>query len=183
MKILEKNNIITNRVRIAYCYFDKPTKIEGTSDENLRYQTTLIIPKEDKQLIGAIEKILENIVESEKNGLFKGTGEIKSPLRDGDEKAGNEAFKNCYFLNAKSKSPIKLFNTYREEIKAEEVFAGCYVVAHISFFPYKQINKGIGVGITSLVKIANGERLGGTYDPAKAYDGIDFEEEEEDIQF
>ena len=47
-------------------------------------------------------------------------------------------------------------------IDPREFYSGCYGIATIRFFPYnKNGNKGIGCGLGNLLKLEDGEPLGG----------------------
>lgn len=60
------------------------------------------------------------------------------------------------------------------------MYSGCYVQAIVNLFPYhNKGNTGIGVGLRGLMKVRDGEALGGTGVSANDFD--DFEDSDDDI--
>ena len=63
----------------------------------------------------------------------------------------------------------------------DELYSGCYVQAQLSLYVYNANgNKGVGVGLEAVRKVAEGERLGGVTVKADDFDD-DLVEGEEDI--
>lgn len=185
MKAIIKNEtkVITGKVRLSYANIFEPKSINGSDP---KYSVSLIIPKDDTQQIEAIEEAINNAIlagESKlvgKNG--KVPGNIKLPLRDGDEdRPDDENYANCYFLNANSaKAPAVVgLEKDRSTGKAislgeDDVYSGCYARVSINFYAFNTNgNKGIACGLGNIQKIEDGERLGGG---SSAEDDFDFEE-------
>lgn len=185
MKAIIKNEtkVITGKVRLSYANIFEPKSINGSDP---KYSVSLIIPKDDTQQIEAIEEAINNAIlagESKlvgKNG--KVPGNIKLPLRDGDEdRPDDENYANCYFLNANSaKAPaVVSLEKDRSTGKAislgeDDVYSGCYARVSINFYAFNTNgNKGIACGLGNIQKIEDGERLGGG---SSAEDDFDFEE-------
>ena len=73
-------------------------------------------------------------------------GTLKSPIKNGNEKAidengnpdPNSFYYNRMYCNAKSKFKIPIVNVYNEEITSEEeIYGGCIVRAYLHFYGYK----------------------------------------------
>lgn len=135
-----------------------------------KFSISLIIPKSD---IATVEKINEAIKAAYEEGESKlrGNGKsvpalslIKTPLRDGDtERPDDEAYKNCYFINANSATAPGIVDADCQPIiDHSEVYSGVYGRASINFYAFNSNgNKGIACGLNNLQKIRDGEPLGG----------------------
>ena len=101
---------------------------------------------------------------------------LRTVLRDGDvDKAGDEAYKNSYFVNAKSKTKPGIVDADCNPIlnPEEEIYSGMYGRASITFYAYNTgMSKGIACGLNNVQKIMDGDRLGG-----RASAEYDFREE------
>ena len=118
-----------------------------------KFSVSLIIPKSDTATVEKIKAAIKAAYEEGESKL-KGNGKsvpalsvIKTPLRDGDtERPDDEAYKNCYFINANSAT-------------APGIVDGR---ASINFYAFNSNgNKGIACGLNNLQKIRDGEPLGG----------------------
>jgi hypothetical protein len=120
----------------------------------------------------------------------KGVGIEESP--DGYDLEKYPEYAGKVIVGMKSYGrPIKLVynridseTTQRVPIEDEEDFySGCYARAAVSFFTYdRNGNKGVSVGVTSVVKIKDGEHLGSVADPTRDFAAIKPEEIEEDSE-
>lgn len=175
--------VVTGKVRFSYAHVFTPKAIVEGAEK--KYSVSLIIPKSDKKTIAKIEQAIEAAKEQ---GKAKWGGKIpkvlKSPLRDGDEERDDEAYENSYFINASSKTKPGIIDRYRKEITdEEELYSGCYGRASINFYPFDvQANKGIACGINNLMKLEDGEPLGGRQSAESDFEGFfDDPEEDDDI--
>lgn len=135
-----------------------------------KYSVSLIIPKDDVATVNKIKAAIKAAYEEGESKL-KGNGKsvpalsvIKTPLRDGDtERPDDEAYKNCYFINANSATAPGIVDADRQPIiDHSEVYSGVYGRASINFYAFNSNgNKGIACGLNNLQKIRDGEPLGG----------------------
>lgn len=173
--------VITSKsVRFSYANLLEPkSPVEGAEPV---YSVSLIISKDDKFTIDRINKAIEAAYEEGANKL-KGNAKAVPPLaslrtvlRDGDvDKAGDEAYKNSYFVNAKSKTKPGIVDADCNPIlnPEEEIYSGMYGRASITFYAYNTgMSKGIACGLNNVQKIMDGDRLGG-----RASAEYDFREE------
>lgn len=154
--------VVTGKVRFSYANVWEPKSING-GDE--KYSVSLIIPKSDKKIIADIKAAIE---QAKKDGASKFGGKVpvslKLPLRDGDiDRPDDEAYKNCYFVNANSKDrPNVVDRNVKPILDQSELYSGCYGRASITFYAFNQNgNKGIACGLQNLQKLADGEPLSG----------------------
>lgn len=175
------NQVTTGKVRFSYVHiFEKHAFDSDPSKE--QYSLCVLIPKDDKKTLASIARAIETAKEIGKPKMWdnKIPAKLWNPLRDGDEEhPEDEAFEGHYFLNAKSNTKPGIVDRNLERIlDPEEVYSGCYGRVSLTFFPFNSAgNRGVGVGLNNVQKVADGERLGGR---SNAED--DFEEyDDEDI--
>ncbi|CQR74991.1 hypothetical protein SOV_34970 [Sporomusa ovata DSM 2662] len=169
--------VVTGKVRFSYANVWEPKSING-GDE--KYSVSLIVPKADTKTIADIKAAIE---QAKKDGVSKFGGKVpanlKLPLRDGDvDRPDDEAYKDCYFINANSKDrPGIVDKKVKPILDQSELYSGCYGRASITFYAFNQNgNKGIACGLQNLQKLADGESLGGR---SKAEDDFDSAEDED----
>ena len=163
------------KARASYVNVFHAKGVEGAEP---KYSISLIIPKENKALVAQIEQAIKNAFDYGKTTLGANAKleKIKTPLRDGDEeRSDDEAYKNAYFINAscKTKPGVSVFkgtkivdgkkqNIIEALDDEEEMYSGCYVYASVNFYAYNTSgNKGIAAGLNNVLKVADGEPLGG----------------------
>jgi len=186
MKAILKNEtkVVTGKVRLSYANIFEPKSINGSEP---KYSVSLIIPKEDTQMVETIKQAIENAKERDK-GKWNGKipANLKTPLRDGDEeRPDDEAYANSYFVNANSTKAPAVVSTEKDRstgkairLGEDEVYSGCYARVSINFYGFNASgNKGIACGLGNIQKVADGERLGGGSTAEE-----DFEFEEVDVE-
>ena len=154
-------------VRFSYVHIFQPEAAAEGAEK--KYSLSLLIPKSNTVLVGEIKAAIEAAVKAEYPA--KRPANLRLPLRDGDtERDEDEAYKGCWFLNASSKKKpgiVKLMKidgeTKMVEVTNEEdVYSGCYGYASVNFYCYdKAGNKGVTAGLSNVLKIRDGEFLGG----------------------
>lgn len=162
LNTLENTKVITGKVRFSYANVWEPKSI---NDGEKTYSISLVIPKSDKRTIQAINKAVES---AKTAGISKFGGKLppslKLPLRDGDiERPDDEVYKNSYFVNANCKTqPGIIDKAGRPIIDVSEFYSGCYGHASVTFYAFNiNGNKGIACGLNNLMKVEDGEKLGG----------------------
>ena len=156
--------IVTGIVRFSYLHVWETAKVEGSDEE--KYSVSLIIPKSDTKTIAAIEKAIEAAKEAGKSSKFGGKipANLKTPLRDGDiDREDDENYANCYFINANCKTqPGLVYKNGQRIIDSNDLYSGCYGRASITFYAFNSNgNNGIACGLNNLMKVRDGEPLGG----------------------
>lgn len=118
---------------------------------------------------------------------------LQLPFYDG-EQSDLDGMDGLFYMNLKqdAKYPIKVF--IKEPGKPsvliddapidnphEAIYSGAYYRAIVRFYPYKnQSNVGIGVGLDSIVKVADGERLSGGISTKQAASMFDDDDDSND---
>lgn len=173
--------VITGKVRLSYCHvFDPEINEEGKA----KYSTAIIIPKSDTKTLDAIAKAIE---QAKRQGAASKWGgkvppRLKEPLRDGDEeRPDDEAYANSYFMNCSCfTKPGIIDKNRRPIIDSSEIYSGCYAFASISFYPFDVSgNRGIACGLNNLMKVADGEMLGGRANAEDDFAGISVDDDDD----
>ena len=182
-KVINPTKVITGvKTRWSYANVWQPKSINGGAP---KFSVSLIIPKSDTKTVTAVKNAIQAAYEEGQSKL-KGNSKfvpaltaIKTPLRDGDaERPDDEAYKDCYFINANSATAPGIVDAARNPIiEHSEVYSGVYGRASINFYAFNSNgNRGIACGLNNLQKISDGEHLGGK---TRAED--DFTDEDEDF--
>lgn len=176
--------VITGKVRLSYAHVWTPVAIEDS--DKAKYSVSLLIPKSDTKTVDKIKKAIKAALEQGKSSKFGGKvpKDPKLPLRDGDEKyeeTGNEEYKDHYFVNASSITRPGIIDADRQKIiDEEEVYSGCYALASVNFYAFNvNGNKGIACGLNNLMKIDDGEPLGGRVSAEADFAEVDTEDDDD----
>ena len=178
MANVNKTKVITGKnTRLSYFHGWEPTSINGGPE---RYSVSVLIPKDDKETIKAINDAVDAAIEE---GIAKFGGKkpnkaaIKLPLRDGDTEREDEAYAGHWFINANSKTAPQIVDkAVKPILDRDEVYSGCYARVSLNFYAFNSNgNKGIACGLGNIQKIRDGESLGGRSSAAD-----DFSTEEDD---
>ena len=163
-KKFTETNIRVN-CRFSYAHVFTPRKNEQSGD--LKYDCCIIVDKNDKQAMQLVTDAVEaaKALYTEKFGKPK--GKLKTVVHDGDEdKPDDTSVANCIYINASSKRKpgVKMMDAglLVDALDEEDFYSGCYGAADINFFPYSAPTaNGIGCGLNNILKLEDGDRLGG----------------------
>ncbi len=161
-KIINGTRVVTNRVRLSYANVWEKKSINGGPE---KYSCSLIIDGGDKETIDCINKAIDNAIEagiSKFGGKKPNKAALKLPLRDGAEK-DDENYEGKLFINCNSQQKPQIVGPDKMPITDEtEVYSGCYAKVSISFYAFNQAgSKGVACGLGNIMKIEDGEPLGG----------------------
>jgi len=173
---------ITGKVRLSYVNVFKPRAQEEGQEP--KYSVYVLIPKSDKDTVAKVKAAIEA---AKANGADQWGGKVpanlKMPLRDGDTERDSPEYKGHWFVNANSKQKPGVVLTERDiegklvPASESDVYSGCYARVALNFFAYNQKgNRGIGAGLQSVQKIADGEPLSGRASPDADFNDDDLEE-------
>jgi len=174
--------------------FEKKS-VNGMEDESEpKYNAFILVPKDDKDKVAQVTKAFKEAFEELRAKGFTGkTVKSINPKNncfiDGDEyadeKEGREEFRGYYIIKVASKNfrpivcdrkklvitnGIPIANLDVEKMSDEELCGGDYVLANISFWVYVQKTfQGIGANIHAVVRMAEGESIGGVSKDVEDY--------------
>jgi hypothetical protein len=171
-----KTKVTTGKVLFCFPNVFVKTAIEGGVP---KYNIKLVIPQKDKVTYAAFTAAIEQA--SLKGGQGgKAPKKFSSPIHDGDETDTDKypENENSWIINAKSNTkPAIVDRDFNDILDPEEIYSGCFGRACINFYWYDAgVNKGVGAGLNSLMKLSDGEPLGGGHSDPKA----DFGDVEDD---
>lgn len=160
--------LTTGRVRFSYAnLFTPKANDDGTPG---KYSVTLLIPKTDKT---TLTKIKDAIAAAKAVYVKKNPGRplptnLKTTIHDGDGERPSggpfgEECKGHMVITVSSKNQPVLVNADKTPITVPtELYSGCYGRAVISFYVYDTAgNKGVSAGLNGVMKLSDGEPLGG----------------------
>lgn len=154
---------------------------EPAQDDNGNeyYGLSMIFNKDPNALNGLKESDLAKINDAIKQALADKWGKdqakwprnLKICLRDADQEdrtnpnlpGYDPAYVNSFFVNAKSKNQPGIVDSHVQPIISQsDFYSGCYARATVVFNAYdKGGGKGVGCYVNNIMKVAEGERLGG----------------------
>jgi len=183
----QATKVITGKVRLSYVHVFEP---RPDDDGNEKYSCSILIPKSDKETLRKIKAAVEAAIEQGKTSKWGGKvpANLKKPLRDGDEeRPDDEAYAGHYFLNATSKTKPGIAKPigkgpdgrvkFQEITDSTEVYSGCYAKVSINFYPFDaKGNKGVAAGLNNIVKVQDGEFLGGRASVQDDFANEDFDD-------
>lgn len=186
----QTTKVVTGKVRLSYAHLFVPQPDDNGND---KYSTAILIPKTDKETLRKIKAAVDAAVEL---GKSKWGGKIpanlKKPLRDGDEeRPDDEAYAGHYFLNATSKNKPGIAKPigkdangktkFQEITDSTEVYSGCYAKVSLNFYPFDaKGNRGVAAGLNNVVKVQDGDFLGGRSSVNDDFADEDFDDFEDD---
>lgn len=160
--------ITTGKVRFSYCNLFTPRAArEGAQ---AKYSVTLLIPKTDKATLRKINAAIEAAKAAylARNNGKKLPANLKHTLHDGDGERpnGGEFGPECkghYVMTVSSNRPPVIVNADKTPLTdPQELYSGCYGRAIINFYVYDtQGNKGVTASLNGIMKLHDGEPLGG----------------------
>lgn len=174
---VKQTKMVTGMVRFSYLHVWEAVAIEGANEA--KYSVSLIIPKSDAKTVQAVKECINNALSNGLQTKFAGKTpvNVKTPLRDGDaERADDEAYKNAYFINASCKTkPGVVDKDCNPVMNQDDVYSGCYGLASITFYPFNTNgNKGVACGLNHIMKLRDGEPLGGRSTAESDFGSVDF---------
>jgi len=175
---VETTKVVTGKVRFSYLHVWEPTAVQEGQEK--KYSVSLIIPKSDKLTIAAINKAIKAATEAGK-AKFGGKipANLKLPLRDGDiDRPDDENYEDAWFINANCKTkPGVVDKNLNAIIDQDDLYSGCYGRASITFYAFSASgNKGIACGLNNLMKLSDGEPLGGRSTAESDFGGVENDE-------
>lgn len=164
------NHVVTGRARLSYVNLLKPyARMPGAEE---KYSVTVLVPKTDTATKARIDAAIEAAVQQgiSKRWDGKRPAQINIPVYDGDgtRPSDGEPFgvecKGHWVFTASSKAdrPPRVVDAQVQDIlDAREIYSGIWGRVGVDFFPYNaQGRKGVGVGLTNVQKLSDGEPLG-----------------------
>jgi hypothetical protein len=144
-------------VRLSFCFLP---------DEEGVNRTSLLIPKDDKELVALVEEAIEEAKEYGKGAKWNGKipRNLKIAYRDADELDDLEKYpenEGHMILNARSKKRVGLIDADRQPIlDPAELYSGCWAYVSVSSFAYDNESKGVSFFLNNIMKARDDEPFG-----------------------
>lgn len=174
--------VLTGEVRLSYVHLTEPYQNKQGGDP--RYQVTLLIPKSDTVTKADIDASIKAAYEDGVKNKWKGVRpQMKNALiydGDGTKTNGTPFGAECkghWVITASSPSSRKpnvvdVSNIY-VELAPTDIYSGMYARATLNFFSYDSHgSKGVGCGLSNIMKTRDGEALSGGASAASDFAGI-----------
>jgi hypothetical protein len=160
----QRLKLTTPEFRGSYVHLVKPRAIEEGQEP--KYSMCVVLPKRAKETIAFIDKLKKAIDAATlaKFGKVMPHATLKHfPIRDGDA-MGKEGFADCWCITASNKYKPQVMDTRGEEVIEERaLYSGAMYRASVSAWAWahKTGGKGISINLESVLKVSDGERIGG----------------------
>lgn len=186
MAELKGTKVITNKVRLSFVSVLEPKAFEG---QEPKYSTMVLISKDDKETLDAINGAIKTAYEAAKGDKLKGVKfeKLKTTLRDAEEEFDleeNPEMENMMFINVSSKKKPQVVK--REDglmVKtdsADDVYSGVYASVSMNFFAFNTAgNKGVSAGLNNIMTFCKGDYLGGRASAESDFGGLDWDDEDD----
>lgn len=180
---VKENKVIFGPCRLSYTHVFNRYNPDGDQADG-KYMTNVLIPKDEKETIEAINKA---IAEAKKQAIVNKWGgkepkKLDMPLRDGDEK-DDENYEGHLFVNAKSNTRPGIVDRKKVPIvDEEEVYSGVWAIVSVTFFGYdKNGNKGVACGLNNIMKFKDDEHFGGRVSAESDFGDVDLGDDDDDL--
>lgn len=178
----EKNALATKYVTPeTICSF--PYLFEK-SDYTDKYGLSIPISNSEKDEIKKIRTMIGNAAEAKwgKKARAEIGKKIASPLRDGnEEKDDDEIYRDTIFFSANSsKKPGVVGPDLKPIMDVDDIYPGCIIRASVNFYAYDyKGKKGVACGLQNVMKVKDGEAIGGRANAADDFAGYASEDAED----
>lgn len=179
--IVKDTKVVFGPCRLSYTHVFSKYAPDGDA-ANGKYMTNILIPKEEKETIKAIQQAIEAAKKAAVTLKWGGKEpkKLDMPLRDGDEKE-DDIYADHLFVNAKSTTRPGVCDKNKQPIVDEEdIYSGVWAIVSVTFFGYDiSGNRGVACGLNNIMKFKDGERLGGRASAETDFADIDMEDDDD----
>lgn len=175
---------LTGEVRLSYANLSVPRANQaqnGQPQGDPKYSVTLLIPKTDTATYNDLCEAFNAAAQAGLNTKFGGYMPVLKPvIHDGDGVRNDgrpygEECKGCWVLTATSKTKPQVvdISNINVELAPQDIYSGMYARVTVNFFAFNSgSNKGVGCGLGNVLKIRDGEPLGGGASASSDFAGL-----------
>ncbi len=158
----EKSILLTPVGRLSYPKLFRPERNQLNPESDPKFSCVLIFDEAAQKDHRFLElRRAANDCATAKWGA-KLPSNLKSPFREGAEKASDGYGEGTVFVNMTAKRKPGVIGPDKQPADEGDVYAGCYVIANVNPFAYDEKgNRGISFGLNNIMKIRDGETLAG----------------------
>jgi hypothetical protein len=176
--------IMTPKFRVSYPNVFKPKRNELNGKDE--YSLVALFPKGAD--LSALEKAIDQAINEKWPDPKKRPKNLRTPIRDQGDRDKGDGLPSGYeegakYLNLKtSERPGLVDQRVQPIIEPSDFYPGCWARATVSVYAYDQAgNRGVGVGLQNVQKVADGDPLGGRVKAENAFKPIDDDSAVEDF--
>lgn len=151
-----------------------------------QYQLSIMWPKgrkSDKELASLRQAIIDVATEKfgKKAEQMLEKGQLRSPLRDGDDTT-QEYLAGMWYMTARSTDrPDVVDENVEDIIDPKDFYGGCEARMDVYLFAYDRAgNRGVSAILNNVQKTGEGERKGGRRDAASAFGVVKKKNDDQD---
>ena len=179
--IVKDNKVVFGPCRLSYTHVFAKYAPDGDA-ANGKYMTNVLIPKDEKETIKAINAAIGSAKQSAVVGKWNGKEpkKLDMPLRDGDDKEDG-VYSDHFYLNAKCATRPGLVDKHKVQIAdEEEMYSGVWAIVSVTFYGYDVSgNRGVACGLNNLMKFKDDEHLGGRVSAEADFADVDSEDDDD----
>lgn len=181
--IVKDTKVVFGPCRLSYTHVFSKYSPDGDAASG-KYMTSVLIPKEEKETIKAIQQAIEAAKKAAVTSKWGGKEpkKLDMPLRDGDtDKEDDDVYSGHFYVNAKSNTRPGVCDKNKSPIMDEdEIYSGVWAIVSVTFFGYDVSgNRGVACGLNNIMKFKDGERLGGRASAESDFADIDMEDDDD----
>ena len=181
--VVKETKVVFGPCRLSYPHVFSKFAPNGDTASG-KYMTNVLIPKEEKETIKAIQQAIET---AKKSGIVSKWGgkepkKLDMPLRDGDtDKDDDEVYAGHFYVNAKSNTRPGIVDKNKAPIVDEDdIYSGVWAIMSVTFYAYDvNGNRGVACGLNNIMKYKDDERLGGRASAESDFADLDMEDDED----
>lgn len=158
--------ILTPVGRVSWPALAKP-------DDNGKYGLTMIFDSEAD--LKKLKALVVECIKGEWGDKYK-PAQLSLPFKNGNDKTDDDGnvrpeYADCTLATMGTKYAVTVLNPAKKPIPTAqleaEVYGGCYCIAQVNAYAWeytekgKVMKRGVSLGLMNLMKVRDGERLGG----------------------
>ncbi len=179
---VKESKVIFGPCRLSYTHVFNRYNPDGPQEEG-KFMTNVLIPKDEKETIKAIETAIEAAKKAAIVSKWGGKEpkKLDMPLRDGDDK-DDENYDDKLYVNAKSSTRPGIVDRKKVPIvDEEEIYSGVWAIVSVTFFGYdKNGNRGIACGLNNIMKFKDDDHFGGRVSAESDFGDVDIDNEDDE---
>ena len=181
--IVKDTKVVFGPCRLSYTHVFTKYAPDGDTAKG-KYMTNVLIPKEEKETIKAIQQAIDAAKKAATVSKWGGKEpkKLDMPLRDGDtDKEDDDVYAGQFYVNAKSTTRPGVCDKNKVAIMDEdEIYSGVWAIVSVTFFGYDVSgNRGVACGLNNIMKFKDGDRLGGRASAETDFADIDMEDDDD----
>lgn len=182
--IVKDTKVVFGPCRLSYTHVFSKYAPDGDT-ANGKYMANVLIPKEEKETIAALQQAIET---AKKAAILSKWGgkepkKLDMPLHDGDTDKEDEVFAGHKYVNAKCNTRPGIVDKNKAPIvDEEEIYSGVWAVVSVSFYGYdKNGNRGVACGLNNIMKFKDDDHLGGRASAEADFGDVNFDDDDDDL--